>query len=328
MSDNMQIGFQEFGAFSKSREQRIQKALTYAGTSGALTLEAIDREIEHLVNYKNVLRMNIPRIPGESDAYKIVQRTAGSTPGEFLAETGDFTEDNGSYAKVSFQYRTLGGRGKIGRLAQRMGQSFVNVLSEEMAGKLEDFADFEEAKIVYGTTATSNEFCGIHKLVCNTAGQVVGCTTGSTGVALTIAKLDEVWDQTRRFPDAALLSFKTRRAINALLQKYQTFVNTIEVKGGFIVNSYNNTPLLPSSNIKDVLAWNGTTVSGLTGGLSSEIITVCWDKFFISELTPLTFMMLARVSSQYDQFDLFEDIVPVLKNAYDAAILSGFDPRL
>lgn len=322
----MDIGFHAFEAFSKAREQRLQKALTYSGTSGALVLEAIDREIEHLVNYKNIIRMNIPRIAGEGDQFKVVQRTAGSTPGEFVGEDGDFTEDTGSYAKTGFQYRTMGGRGKVGRLAQRMGKSFVNVLSEEMVGKLEDFSDFEELKIFYAKSTTTNEFNGIHYLVDST--QVVGATTGTSGVALTIAKLDELWDKTRRFPDAAILSYKTRRKINALLQQYQRFVNTIEVRGGFVVSSYNNTPLLPSSNIKDVLAWDGSAVSALTGGLCSEILTLSWDKVFISELTPLTFMMLARTSSQYDQFDLFEDIVPVCKNKYNLAMLSGFDPSL
>lgn len=318
----MNNGLYAFSAFQDARLQRLAKVLSYSGTSGALTQEALDRQIELLVNYKNVVRMNIPRIGGDSDAYKVVQRTVGSTPAEFVAETGDFTDDEGSYAKATFSFKTMGGRGKITRFAQATGQSFGNVMANEIEGRMEDFRDKEEYWILYANSNTANQFKGFHQLI--DTSQHVGCTTLSANSALTLAKLDELWDQTRVFPDLALTSQKGLRLINALLQTYQRFNDKIEVNGGFIVASYNGTPILKSSNVLDTLTWAGSSVSAITGGASSVIYTLSKDKCFIAELTPLQIMMLARASSQYEQYDVFEDIAPVIKNKYHAALLAGF----
>lgn len=325
MDQRYSMGFQPFGAFAESRAQRLIKTLSYSGTSGALTLESLDREIERLVNYNNVVRLNVPRKPGESDAYKEVVRTAGVTPGEFVAETEDFTDDEGSYVKVPFAYKTLGARGKITRFAEATGKSFGNALATELDGKTEDFKDYEEWGLFYGT-GSANQFTGLHYLIDNgnLVNQHVGCTTGVGLGSLTIAKMDELWDKTRFFPNLAFTSKKGARIINSLLQTYQRFNDKVEVNGGFVVSAYNGTPILKSNRVVDVIAWGGTTVSAITGGYSSIIYTVNTEKFFISELTPLTMMMLARASSQYESFDLFEDIVPVLRNPYHAALLAGF----
>jgi hypothetical protein len=324
--DTLQTGFHAFGAFAEARQNRLMKTLSYSGTSGALVLEALDREIERLVNYKNILRQNVRRVPGESDQYKVSRRTAGTTPGEFVAETGDFTDSEGSYAKKGFAYKTLGGRGKITRFAQATGRSFVNVMAEEIDARMEDFRDFEESKIIYGDARIANEFNGLHYNIDSTIVPMqVGCTAGAGTGSLTAAKLDELWDLTRLTPDYALTSFKGGRLLNAVTQTLQRYQNMVEVPGGFVVVTYQGTPILKSSRVLDTLVWNGTTATALTGGTSSVIYTWNADKFFIAELTRLQMMMLARTTSQWERYDIFEDIVPVLKNYCHAALLAGFE---
>jgi hypothetical protein len=318
----MNNGLYAFSAFEDSRLQRLAKVLSYSGTSGALTQEALDRQIEMLVNYKNVVRMNIPRVGGDSDAYKVVQRTAGSTPAEFVAETGDFVDSEGSYAKASFSFKTMGGRGKITRFAQATGRSFGNVMANEIEGRMEDFRDKEEYWILYANSNTTNQFKGFHQLIDTT--QHVGITTAAANAALTLKKMDELWDQTRLNPDLALTSQKGLRIINALLQSVQRFNDKTKVNGGFLVSSYNDTPILKSSNVLDTMTWSGSSVSAITGGAASVIYTLTKAKCFIAELTPLQLMMLARTTSQWERYDVFEDIAPVVKNKYHAALLSGF----
>lgn len=318
----MPMSFYSFGAFADARAQRLGKTLTYTGTSGALVLESIDRMVEMLVNYRNVVRLNIPRVAGESDNYKVVQRTSGATLGEFVAETGDFTSDEGSYAKVSFPFKTLGTRGQIGRFAQQTGRTFANVMITELDAKSEDLKDFEEYYSFYGTkSGIATQFDGLHYLT--DSGQVVGMTTGATSVALTLAKLDELWDQTNITPDLAIMSPRTKQQVAALLQSVQRFNDMVEVNGGFVVQSYQGTPLLKSSRMLNTLAWDGSAVSSLTSGTGSQIFVLNTDKVFVAELTPLTMMMLARSTSQYEGFDLFCDEVLVCKNKYGLAYLAG-----
>ncbi len=64
-------------------------------------------------------------------------------------------------------------------------------------------------------------------------------------------------------------------------------------------------------------------ISALTGAHASAILLLETDHCYISELTPLTFMPLAKTSSSFDTFDLFIDQVPVIDNKYNAAILTG-----
>lgn len=319
----LQAGFYGHAAFHDARASRLGKILTYSGSSGALVLEAIDRVIEHMVNYKNVVRANVPRVPGESDNYRVSRRTAGTTLGEFIAETGDFVDSTGSRAKASFPYKTCGTRGKVGRFAQATGRSFANVLLDEIEGKVEDFKDYEEWALFFANTdAVATQWKGLHYLT--DSGNVIGCTASAANGSLTLAYMDQLWDETQRTPDVAFMSAKTKRGVHALLQGSQRFINSVTVNGGFVVETYNTTPLLVSSRIADTMAWDGSAVSSLTSGSGQIIYTAMTDKFFIAELTALTMMMLARTTSQWEGFDLFEDATPVNRSIYGTAYLSGF----
>lgn len=298
----------------------IKKALGTDDAGNVLVQPEIDKTIQALVEYKNPLRVNIPRKPGSGSHYYVNRRTAGSTPAEFVSDTDSITEDTGSYARTSFEFKTIATKGRVTRKMQAIGRSYVDVLASEMEEKARDFKDYEEWALFYGNSSSSSkQFDGLDELVT----QTVATTDQSGGDALTLEKLDEAIDTCAGEPDMLIMSKRTRRQLNSLLQAQQRFVDSIEVKGGFQVMSYNNIPVFVSTRVNNTQSFDGSSVTGQTGGDCSTIYALESDYCFVSELTPITVEPLAKSTSQYDQFDIYSDEALVLTNTLHACRLIG-----
>ena len=310
----------------------IEKALTGSTAGSILMQPEIDKVIGNLVDYKNPLRQNLPRKPGSGDAWYIVRRAvSGTTPAAFVADTDDLQEDQGTYTKIPFAYKTIAARGKVTRRLQATGKSFVDVLATEMENKAIEFKNYEDLAIVAGSTAVSaNQFDGLRYLIPSTQQVVAGCVVGGGGVAggcaLTLAQLDEAIDLCAGMPDMLVMSKRSRRALNALLQISQRFMDRVTVQGGFSLLSYNDIPIYVSTNVVNTQTVNFTGVTAETGGRTSTIYVVDTEHTWIGELTKLTVMPLAKKSSQYDEFDIFCDEVLVNRNPNANAKLVGILP--
>jgi len=303
----------------------IKKALgqTQAGT--VLVDKEIDKTIQQMIEYKNPIRVNLPRKPGSGAAWYVNRRTPGSTAAEFVADTDALTEDTGTYAQVTFAYKTIATQGRVTRFMQAIGRSYTDVLAEEIEAKARDFKDYEEWGVLKGNaTSNSKQFDGLDVLI--PASQAVGMTTTAGGSALTLAKMDEAIDECAGEPDMIIMSKRSRRELVSLLQAQQRFINTVEVKGGFILISYNNIPIYVSTRIVNTQTFNGTSVSSETGSNTTTIYFLDTEFVFIAELTPITIMPLAKVSSQYDLFDIFCDEVLVMSNYLYCSKLIGIAP--
>jgi len=337
-----------------NQKERIRKVLSSSNsTSYIAVLEQpeIDKVIADLVDWKNPLRQNMPRVKGDGKAYRCLRRTAVATTAAYwVAETTTTTATSymadSSFALYEWLYQTLWAAGRVTRKYQAIGRSFKDILAEEIADRVKDFRNVEDHTMIagsstgtslvpstasYGLGLTGSIPSGLGESInmYNSASQQVYTEAASTtgGTSLTLTKLDELIDQCKGEPDALIMSKKSRRIVRALLQVSQRFVNTVEVKGGFQLMAYDNIPIFVSTNMSDaeyLQSDNSVETSQQSSeAASSSIYAVNWDEFFVAELTPVKIEPLAKVSTQYDGFEIYSDLVFVLRDPLACARLLG-----
>lgn len=298
----------------------IRKSLAPSGVDSLIPKE-IDKVIQQLMDYDNPLRQNIPRkkaIGNTGKAWYLSQRTpVSTTPGAFYAPSADtFFEQTGTYGEKLFYYQTIGARGKIYRLSQDSTRGQVNLTAAEVEARTLELKNYEEWAILWGNDSTNTDaFDGIDILITD-SDQIVSQASTNIGAALTLAKLDELIDACAPFvPNMLVTSYAGRRAINALLQSSQRFMDKTEVKGGFKVMSYNEVPIYASTQITNTLDYDTSgDLSTATGGCCTTIFALDTDHLWVGVLNDLTYKELAQVSTQYSEFDIYEDITLVFAN--------------
>lgn len=315
------------GAVDPSRREAFERALTVAGAGSVLLQTYINRTVQQIHLRELGASAVLPRKPGQGNAAYINRRAPGAG-GDWVADTAPITEAVGSYTQASFPYKTLAIRGQVTRKLQATGRSYGDVLAGEIAGRAGDFSETFEQGLIRGDIALdADQFDGLITLIQATASQIVLQTTAVAGDALTLEKLDETIDVVKgssaRNDCVILASFKGRRLLNTALQAQQQFNDIVEVGAGFRVRTYDGIPIVTTTALPDILTFNGTKVTAYTGGATTAILVVNTRYGWIEELTPMTVMPLAKVDSQYDQFDIFTDAAFVLANQRGASILAG-----
>lgn len=307
----------------------LRKSLAETNLSTLFQDREIDRILIELVDFLNPIRQNLQRKPGSGLGYLLRKRTPGLTPGTAdldVIDTDSLQEQTGSYSEVMLPYKTIGAQGKVTRRVQKTGRSIADLLREEMERKAEEIKDAEDWRMLWGNhpTANAKQFDGLGKFFNDNTGQILALTNTSLGVTLTTEMLDKAIDLNIGNPRLMVTSRTGRRKINALLQSQQRFVDRIEIRGGFKVISYNDIPIVASTNLPDTLSISsGGTVTSLTGGSTTSIILLDLEEVFMSVLTELTMMPLAKVSSQYDHFDVFMDEVLVVRDPRKTSMVTG-----
>jgi hypothetical protein len=318
------------GPVDPGRREAFQRALDVAGAGSVLLQTFIDPVVQQLHLRELGASAVIPREPGQGNAAYLNRRTPG-TDAQWLNDTTEPTTAEGTYAQVSFTYKTLITRGTVTRKLQATGRSYGDVLAGEISGRTGDFSETFENGLVQGdTAAVATQFDGLITLTQATASQIVLQTTAAAGDALTLEKLDETIDVVKgsaaRSDLVILASFKGRRLLNAALQAQQQFNDMVEIGAGFRVRTYDGIPIVTSTEVPDDSTFDGATITAMTGEVANPttcLIVVNTRYVSIHELTSLTVMPLAKRSSQFDEFDLFWDGALVLKNTQGTAILVG-----
>ncbi len=294
----------------------IRKALSPTNVDSLIPKE-IDKVIQQLMDYQNPLRQNLPRRKGKGKAWYLSQRTpSATTPATFYnATTDDFGEDTGTYAELEFPFRTIGARGKVYRLSQDETRGQVNMIASEVESRTLEFKNYEEYALVWGDDSNANQWDGFDQGISSSA-QIIMSAATNMGGSLTINDLDQLVDACAPFkPNMLVTSLAGRRTINALLQSYQRFNDKIEVKGGFKLLSYNDIPIYVSTQIPDTLDYNTSgSLQSLTGGCTSAIFCLDTERLWVGVLNELTYKELALKSTQYMEFDIYEDITLVFAN--------------
>ena len=305
----------------KNWQNEIKRSLDYAASGGVLIQPEVDKIIAEIIEYKNPLRQNIPRKHRNSDSWLLNRRSAAAanTVAQWVSDITEPDIDRSETARVSFQFRTLLARGKVTRFAQDAGRSYKDVLSEEIEARSRAFRDKEELAMFYGATANL-EPDGVNVLITGNQRVAQGTTLG--GDAFSLTKLDETLDQCAGAPDILVTSKAGRRRINAALQGVQRFVNTTEVKGGFRVMAYDDIPVYASTNVLDNYYWDGTNQLGATGD-TTNIFALDTNEFWVGFMNDVTVSPLSKTSSQFDQFDIYEDVAFVMRSTIHHATLEG-----
>lgn len=292
--------------------EQLKKALDMAG-GAALQQPVIDRVLQELIEVNNPLRVNLPRKPGSGSAWVLNQRTSRGAGAGFVNDTEEPTETQGQYAPKSFPYQTILDRRKVTRKLQAVGKSLLDIEAEEVENGLQNVRDAEENALVNGdSTVNPKQFNGLRKLI--PTGQVV--VAGANGAPLSLDLLDQAIDLNRGNPTMLIMSKKSNRKLNALLQAQQRFVDTMEVKGGFRVQVYNGIPIFRSIWVSDAQTQG-------TANNCTDIFVLDTSAVWVGELTPLKMVRLAQKSSQGSEFDILEDVTLVLANDIKASRLAG-----
>jgi HK97 family phage major capsid protein len=293
---------------NKTDLEQLKKALDVASAGGALQQPLVDRVLQEIIEVNNPLRKNLPRKPGSGSDWILNQRTARGAAG-FVNDTETPASSNSSYAQKKFAYKTILQPGKITRKLKAQGKTLLDIQAEEVDSALQAVRDTEESAIINGdSSGNPKEFDGLRKLI--PAGQVVDAGTQP----LTLERLDEAIDLNRGIPNMLIMSKKANRKLNSLLQAQQRFVDTTEVAGGFRVQVYNGIPIFRSVFVSDAQG---------TGNNETDIMILDTSGVWVGELTALKMEPLSKKSSQFEEFDIFEDITLVLGNDIKASRLAG-----
>ena len=320
---------QWMGSFDPARREAFERAINVSGAGSVLIQTFINRTVQMLTLREFGLQSVLDRRPGQGDKAYINRRTAGANGGAWVADTDSLTEETGSYAQSSFQYKTLATRGKVTRKMQAIGRSYGDTLAQEITGKAEDFANaLEDAAVIGDSGADANQIDGLLTLVNDVSGQVVSLTTASAGTSLTLASLDDAIDRVKgsavRSDLVIVGSFAGLRALNAQLQAQQQFNDVVEIAAGFRVRTYDGIPMVVSTAMPNTLQYGvDGTITQFTGGSSTALAVVNKRHVYWEELTPTTVMPLAKTDSQFDQFDMFWDGALVYANTLGGSLVTG-----
>ncbi len=305
----------------------LQKALEESDVSALFKIPEIDQMMVQLVDFLNPLRQSLRRVPGSGDGYLVYKRAPGTTQAVDIDDVDTIAEETGVYTELKFLYKTLATQGRLSRRVQKTGRSIADLMREELEAKSSEIRNAEDNRMFYGNFPVSNakQWDGLAKTMDDNTAQIVTAgTDASDGNDLTTEKLDEVLDVNIGNPGLIVTSRLGRRKLNALLVAQQRFVDRTTIAGGFRVISYNDVPIVATTNIPSVQERDsdGSIVS-LTGGSTTSLFVVDLMDVFMSVLTEITVMPLARTSSQFELFDIFEDAALVVRDARHVSTMSG-----
>lgn len=306
-------------------KQEIYKTIS-SNISPAMIQEVVDKIVASIFYSENPIRELIPTAKGEGQAYVFNRRiSSASAWGSAITDTGTFTEADGTYTKVMKPYAIYGTTVKVTKFARAITANYVDILEQELTDRVREFKEWEQRAIIFGKYVApydANTFAqGILSQIVTDLGTAnVVDANGS----LTLSKVDQALDMCQGKPSLIVCSRGTRRKLNALLQAQQMFVNEVEIRGGIRVLEIAGVPVLTSSAIPDTIQFANTDpkqITSLTGGNQSLMLILDLEDVLIAELQPLTVEKVNTTSSQYDQYDIYEYITPVVKNPLRHAVI-------
>lgn len=298
----------DLGTLGSGLQDMIQKALSTSTGSGALFDDVRDRVIAEELDKRHPLWANLRKVTGQGANFLFTRKTARAGGADWVAETGQVTTADATYASVSEAFRLLDAVGSFTALAQVAGQGFINLQRQALADTLDDFGNKAESGLVIGT-GTGNEPTGLN--VHHDAFTTNQIDSGTNGAALTLDRLDSALDLVTNNsgrPNMLVMASRTRREINALLQANQRFMGEREVKGGFRVRTYDDIPIFDSNAISI------TEAAGSAGSVGSRLNVIDEQAFFVAMLMPPRPFELARTKATVQDFEVLAFLTFVVKN--------------
>jgi len=190
----------------------------------------------------------------------------------FRAVDEAWTTSESKFDQVTFSLYTLGEDCDVPNLIQKTRSNINDQMGTQMAIKSKLMAYKFEDQAVYGTEESAKGFSGLHSLV--TSGQQINMGSGATGAALTIAKLDELYDLIKGGkPDIILMNLVIRRQLSGYLRTVGSYQTGRDDYGNYFV-IWNETPIVATEHILQTETISGGSYSVRTGGLTSSIFAI------------------------------------------------------
>ena len=221
----------------------IRKALDIAtGTSDYLIDDVVDGAIRDYVSLEPVIYNAVSKVPWSTNTYFVRKRTSNPT--------ASWSTDGGSlpaatkagHTRVSVPVAYLYTRGEVtgpmiatSNVVQALSME-VEAHSRAIVAQLSDD--------IWSADGTNDDLVGILNQIETNDDLNAGSGVVTVSGALSLASLDKAIDNSRGQVDLIVCSRATRRAINALLQAQQQFVDRVEVQAGFRVLSYDGLPIV------------------------------------------------------------------------------------
>ena len=195
--------------------------------------------IETILEESPVLQM-LPFETIEGNSFKYNQESALGAA-QFYAVNATWTEATAAFTQKTASLAILGGDADVDNFIQRVRSNLQDQRAVQTQLKAKAVARaFEQTFIAGDSAADANSFDGIRKLV--PVGQTV--EGGTSGAALTLALIDQLLDKVLGGkPDILVMSRRTRRKLQALLQASTHYVERGESSFGRMVMMYDGIPV-------------------------------------------------------------------------------------
>ncbi len=186
---------------------------------------------------------------------------------------GVWTESSASFSQVTFALKVLGGDCDVDNLLQASMSNINDQMAAQVKVKTKLMAHEFEDCAIYGDDSASNQFDGLHVLVAS--GMQVHAGSGSTGAALTLAKLDELVDLVvGGKPDLLLMNKNIRRRLTAYLRTVGSYTTGRDEFGRTWAMWGDDIPIISTDWITQTETISDGAYSAKTGGNTSSIFAI------------------------------------------------------
>ena len=190
----------------------------------------------------------------------------------FVATGGVLTSSEAKFSQTTFTLYNLYGQADVPGLIQRSQSNIMDQMAAQVSIKSKLLGyDFED-RAYYGVAATDEGFDGLHTLVAS--GQQIHQGATTTGAALTIAKLDELYDLIEGgAPDIIVMNKKIRRRLSEKLRDSASYMTERDAYGNYF-NVWNEVPIITTDHLLQTETISGGAYALPTGGLCSSIFAI------------------------------------------------------
>lgn len=255
----------------------IKKALD-TDSGSVLIPERLDPMLVELADKLLVLRQLFKTQPWDTNSFEWNERSAIIT-GEFYNEDDTHTENKSTFGRKQAPIKMIKGEGAVSNLLVQTSKRYLNALQAEIESATKGMTQAEENAYINGDSSTdADSFDGLKKLITNT----LDC-----GGTITFDKLDEgvqnVVDN-GGVPGLILLAGRDKLELQRLLRaKGQIAFDTLEVKAGLKLASWQNIPILTSTYMSASLP------VGSTPGTNSIAFIIDLGNIVVPEVLAATY---------------------------------------
>lgn len=195
-----------------------------------------------------------------------------------------WTEDAPTFTQVTTGLKIVGGDADVDNFLAATRRDANDLKAVTLEAKAKAFAhEFEDTFLYGNATSAPQEFDGLQKLM--PSGQRVAMGSGSTGAALSLAKLDEMIDKVKPGkPDMLLMSRAARRRLSVYMRANSSPVQFLIDQFGHRTIAWDTIPIFVSDFISDAETISSGAFSAATGGATTTIFALRFGEGLLAGL--------------------------------------------